>query len=229
MQFPQAGPDLKPEMKGPQFLAWIVFIISYITGMLSPTMTAFFALATGVIRKGGFPQMNMAYAQSVIPDENTQMLGFLAIGSTASSLIGWSPLLVHGLLTIAATTRDKAHLTGMYSTVVSMVEKTGLPQKISDNQAQWWVMKHDVEVYLGVYLTLGILLAPTSIITAMLYWQIMRMRYLMNVACQQAFGRMDENISGLLGHRFCPGIFTKIYTWIRGFFKSQIDSMVQQA
>ena len=121
----------------------------------------------------------MQYAQSVIPDENTQLLGFLAVGSTAGGLIGWLPILVHALLTIAATVRDKSNVQGFYSTAVNMIEKTGLPQKISDNQAQWWVMKHDCEVYLGLYVTFGILVGVSSIITALLYWQIMRMRYML--------------------------------------------------
>jgi len=44
-------------------------------------------------------------------------------------------------------------------------------------------MRHDMEVYMGVYLTLGILIGISSILTTLLYWQIMRMRYLMSGSC----------------------------------------------
>jgi len=71
-------------------------------------MTGFAVLALGIMRKGGFPQMNMEYAQSIIVDENTQMLGFLAIASSAGKLglICWMPIMIHGVLICAATSRD---------------------------------------------------------------------------------------------------------------------------
>lgn len=54
-----------------QFVAWLMFIFSF-TGIVgSPTLAGFGALVAGVIRKGGFPRMNMDYVQSILPDENT--------------------------------------------------------------------------------------------------------------------------------------------------------------
>lgn len=54
-----------------------------------------------------------------------------------------------------------------------------------------WTMKHDMEVYVGIYITLGIFLGMSSIVTILIYWQMMRMRYLMSPACQQAYARFD--------------------------------------
>lgn len=172
-------------MKGPQFVAWLFFLISYITGLMSPAIAGFVALACGIVRKGGFPKMSGEYLQSVVTDENIQMLGFLAIASSAGKLglICWMPIMIHGALICAATARDQSHVTArIYTTVINLVK--GLLQKVSDNQAYLWLMKHDLEVYMGVYLTLGIFLGVSSILTAMLYWQIMRMRYLMSTTCQ---------------------------------------------
>lgn len=56
--FPEAmrpGADLKPEMKGPQFVAWIFVFVCFFTRIMSPTIAGLAALATGIIRKGGFP------------------------------------------------------------------------------------------------------------------------------------------------------------------------------
>ena len=172
-------------MKGPQFVAWLFFLISYITGLMSPAIAGFVALACGIVRKGGFPKMSGEYLQSVVTDENIQILGFLAIASSAGKLglICWMPIMIHGVLICAATARDQSHVTArIYTTVINLVK--GLLQKVSDNQAYLWLMKHDLEVYMGVYLTLGIFLGVSSILTAMLYWQIMRMRYLMSTTCQ---------------------------------------------
>ena len=63
-------PDVKPEFKGPQFVAWIFFLVCFCTGIISSTFVGLIALLTGVIRKGGFPQMNIDYFQMVVLDEN---------------------------------------------------------------------------------------------------------------------------------------------------------------
>lgn len=57
-------------MKGAQFTTWLLFLASF-TGFFSPSLAAFVALVTGILRKGGFPKMNMDYAQAILPDENT--------------------------------------------------------------------------------------------------------------------------------------------------------------
>ena len=63
------------------------------------------ALLLGVIRKGGFPQLNIDYFQSVVLDENVQMLGFLMIASTAGmfSLVCWGPVFIHAALICSKT------------------------------------------------------------------------------------------------------------------------------
>ena len=67
----QIRPDVKPELKGAQFISWLFFVVSF-TGMLgSPGLAGFAALVVGIIRKGGFPRFNMDYAQAILPDENT--------------------------------------------------------------------------------------------------------------------------------------------------------------
>lgn len=130
----QPRPDVKPEFKGAQFLAWLFYFLSF-AGFASPTLAAFVALAIGIIRKGGFPKMNMDYAQSILLDENTQMLGMLAIASSASALtiICWAPVVIHGLLVCAWTSNDVTHVHGFYLKLIELVKKTGLLKRVSDN------------------------------------------------------------------------------------------------
>lgn len=217
-------------MKGPQFAAWLFFFVCYVTGIVSPAIAGMGALAFGIIRKGGFPQMSMEYAQRVMLDENTQMLGILGIASSVGrfTLVCWMPILIHGALTCAATARDQSHVTGIYLKVINMVQRFGL-QKVSDNQSYLWLMRHDMEVYMGVYLTLGILVGISSILSTLLYWQIMRMRFLMSPPIQQAFSRFDVAISGKLASSWCPKLVETGYIKLRSFLKGQIESTVNQA
>ena len=173
----------------------MTFFISFL-GLGYTTMTGFGALAVGIIRKGGFPRMNMDYVQSILLDENSQMLSLLMIASMANGLammmVCWGPIVIHGLLVCCWISNDMTHVTGFYVKAIEMVKKTGLLKKVSDNQSKLWIMRHDIEVYMGVYVTLGIIIGGSSIVQALLYWQIMRMRYLMSPACQQAFQRFDQ-------------------------------------
>ena len=68
-------------------------------------------------------------------DENTQMLGFLLIASSAGSfsLICWAPVMIHGAMTCAWTANDLTHVSGLYVTIVNAVKKLGFLQKVSDN------------------------------------------------------------------------------------------------
>ena len=90
-------------------------------------------------------------------------------------------------------------------------------------------MRHDIEVYMGVYLTLGILLGISSIMTTLVYWQIMRVRYLLSPACQQAYTRFDAAAKEIFKKRWCPGFVATLYDKVSGFFKGQIESTVNQA
>lgn len=82
---------------------------------------------------------------------------------------------------------------------------------------------------MGLYLTFGILVGISSIMTALLYWQIMRMRYLMSPAIQQAWSRFDSSITATMASRWCPKLVETGYVKIRSFLKGQIDSTVNQA
>ena len=122
-------------MKGLQFAAWIAFVLAFITGFLSATLVCFIALACGIVRKGGFPKLNMDYVTSVILDENTQCLGLLAIASSSGSfsLICWSPIFLHAALICTWIANDQSHVTAPYTTIINLVKKTGLTDKVAAN------------------------------------------------------------------------------------------------
>ena len=65
---------------------------------------------------------------------------------------------------------DQSHVTGVYLTLANMISKTGLAAKLEANRQMAWMAKHDIEVYEGVYLTLGLLLGASGIISVLMYW-----------------------------------------------------------
>ena len=144
-------------------------------------------------------------------------------------MICWAPIIIHGALVCAWISNDLSNVSGVYVKVIEAVKKLGILKKVSDSQSYLWTLRHDIEVMMGIYLTLGILIGLSSILTALLYWQVMRMRYLMSPACQQAYVRLDQSAEELFKRRWCPQFVATVYGKVRSFLKGQIDSTVNQA
>jgi len=52
-------------------------------------------------------------------------------------------------------------------------------------------VKADTEIYVGFYLVVMIFVGNSSMVSVFLFWQMMRMRYMMNQSTQMAFQRLD--------------------------------------
>ena len=52
-------------------------------------------------------------------------------------------------------------------------------------------VRADLEIYVGFFLTGLIFFGQSNFVNVFLYWQMMRMRYMMNMQCQMAFQRLD--------------------------------------
>ena len=90
-------------------------------------------------------------------------------------------------------------------------------------QAQLNQMKYDVEVYLGFYMIIMMVFGGGNILALMLYWQLMRVRYMVNYGCQAGWKRMDDNIKKyVLDSPRCPAFARTAYYKIRGFMASMI-------
>ena len=53
------------------------------------------------------------------------------------------------------------------------------------------LVRADLEIYVGFFITGLIFLGQSNFVNVFLYWQLMRMRYMMNMQCQMAFQRLD--------------------------------------
>ena len=95
--------------------------------------------------------------------------------------------------------------------------------KVNTNQAHLTQMKHDTEVYLGFYMIVMALLGGGNLLAVMLYWQLMRVRYMVNYGCQAGWKRLDENIKKyVLDSPRCPSMVRTAYQKVRGLMASMI-------
>jgi len=88
-----------PSLKGIQFILWVVFILTVIPRLYT-NYFAFAALLCGVVIRAGRPQFNTAYLQSVMVDENFQLLGYTAVAAMvgAVNIIMYMPLAIHAII-----------------------------------------------------------------------------------------------------------------------------------
>ena len=76
-------------------------------------------------------------------------------------------------------------------------------------------LKHDLEIYLGIYLIVAILIGWSYFLQILVYWQFLRIKYAINYNAQAAFRRVDGKITSFLGNSFVPGLFRQLYQKIK--------------
>jgi hypothetical protein len=86
-----------------------------------------------------------------------------------------------------------------------------------------------MEVYIGIYLIVVWFLGWSTLLSIMMYWQIMRLRYMINANTKSAFGRLHGKINAVLAKPFAPGIVRNLYLKASGFLSSMADAEMNQA
>jgi hypothetical protein len=86
-----------------------------------------------------------------------------------------------------------------------------------------------MEVYIGIYLIVVWFIGWSSLLSIMMYWQIMRLRYMINGNTKSAFGRVHARINALLSKPFVPGILRNLYLKVSGFLSSMAEAEINQA
>jgi hypothetical protein len=78
-----------------------------------------------------------------------------------------------------------------------------------------------MEVYLGFYLIIVWMLGWSHAIAILLFWQMMRVRYITSGECQAAWSRFDQTIDrNLLSKSWCPGLVTTAYSKVKALMAS---------
>lgn len=221
--------DVLPSLKTYQWMLWVAFYIS-MTLRLYTNWFALAALALGLVKRHGIPKFNKEFLQRIIFDENLQMLpylGVLAIGG-GQNFILYIPLLLHAFLEVAPLFKEILDRNPSAPIISIGLVKDNILKGVQQ-RAHFIELKSDVEVYIGLYLIAVWFIGWSSFITIMMYWQIMRVRYMLSASCQAAFRRVDKKITDFTRSPRCPGIVGNLYGKIRGFLVSMADMEQAQA
>lgn len=128
------------------------------------------------------------------------MIGFLSVASMSSNLVMFMPIVMHGWLTCAQISTETLD-TPFNLLLIAPVKK--VLDLATNNRNEYFKMKCDLEIYLGICLLLGWFIGLSQIVSIILYWQVLRVRYMINPPVQKAFGRLNRNIRAQVLPR-CP-------------------------
>jgi hypothetical protein len=73
------------------------------------------------------------------------------------------------------------------------------------------MMRGNSEVYVGIYAIIGILIGGSNIMSALFYWQMIRMRYMICPDLKAAFSKVNNDICMFLDYPVVPGGLRSAY------------------
>lgn len=204
-------------------MAWVAFFIS-LPLRLYTNWLVLAALAIGLIKRHGMPKFNKEYLQKMIFDENLQMLPYIGVVAVAGSqtMVLYMPLLIHGYLEVSPLFKEILDRNPSAPLISAGFLKPHILNGVA-HRSQYQELEADTEVYLGIYLIAVLFLGWSSFLTIIMFWQIMRVRYMMSAHSKAAFRRIDQKITGFTGHPRCPSIVRTLYLKLRGFLSSMAD------
>ena len=157
------------------------------------TPICFAAQVFGVLRKTGKPQMSVEYGQQIVFLEDFQNIMFLmSIMMAPKNLLICSPLIISAVLMLAIEFKKMLDANpstpGLSNTTVKEYVLKG-----ANIQTQEYgrIIRCDMEAYIGFFMVGLCFLGQSNFMGVICYWQMMRVRYMMNQGLQMAFQRMD--------------------------------------
>jgi len=104
-------------------------------------------------------------------DENFQMFGMLTIASmNPRAFICFGPLFLHGALTCANIAQNPEFVSGPALSLINIGFLKNQLAKVQDSREGFTQMKFDMEVYMGVFLVVGIFLGMSNFLSVILYF-----------------------------------------------------------
>mmetsp|Transcript_11020 Transcript_11020/g.16725 ORF Transcript_11020/g.16725 Transcript_11020/m.16725 type:complete len:218 (-) Transcript_11020:93-746(-) len=213
----------------PSVICHVAFVVGYPLG-LKTNLFCFLANLLSLFRKVGMPKMSMEFVQQIaFYEEFSNITYLIAIFMTSGGIFVYSPLLLSTVLMLAFDFKKMLD-SNPNAPVISMGAVKSWVLKGADPQLQSTgrIMKSDLEVYVGFMLVLMIFVGGSGLMQVIMYWQMMRLRYMMNPCTQEAFGRFDVTLQGYLNHRFCPGILRTIYGYVKSMMAGMADTQAQR-
>ena len=182
-------------------IALIIFLLSlpirYKTNLLS-----IIPFLIRSIRLVGIPQFNMTYLQAALMNDACHTLLF-AIQIILDRLNYYMlfPVILSSIIALCDNVKVLNFKMPLGQEYINLVNNKR--EEIIQSRAH-------VEVAIGFVSILGIFLKLNSILTPVIYWQMIRVRYTLNPYIKQSFKEINEFANVIKNSQKCPGIIKTI-------------------
>ncbi|RLN82381.1 hypothetical protein BBJ28_00010573 [Nothophytophthora sp. Chile5] len=235
----------------------LLCFVSYWLPLLMPSHVAFATFfkvalvnhASFLAFTHGAPKWQASYAQRLLLDPATQAFFFcLVFWVSAPHGLALLPVFLLEMVHLFAFLTSLLQAMGLAdSPAVTMVVDKALDpltaRILSDPswptlpaRAKWAKLytrmpqvAANVEVAIGVALLLELLTPARNFLLLVLYWQVLRVRYMISPQLQEAFRTLHATILTLVNHPRCPTVVAGVYAKIHAFAVKMGDVGQQQA
>ncbi|GMF11822.1 unnamed protein product [Phytophthora lilii] len=196
----------------------------------------------------GVPKWSAAYAQRLLLDPAAQAFFFcLVFWVSAPHGMAMMPVFLLEMVHYFAYLQSLLQVLGLANaSVVTLVTSKALVPLtaliISDpsfpalaTRAKWAKLytrmpqvAANIDVAIGVALILEVLTPSRNFLLLVLYWQVLRVRYMISPQLQEAFRSLHATILTLVNHPRCPAVIGTVYGKIHAFTVKMGDAAQQQ-
>ncbi|DAZ97763.1 TPA: hypothetical protein N0F65_009043 [Lagenidium giganteum] len=196
----------------------------------------------------GLPRFKAEYAQRLVMDPTTQSVFFcLIFWVSAPFSLALVPVLLLDLVHLSAYLSSLVQVLGLWhspvvaalagraaSAAALVLSDPGFPAL--PTQSKWAKLYHrmpqvaaNVEVAIGLALVLELLTPARNFLLTMLFWQLLRVRYMISPQLQEAFRVLNVSILRLTTHPRCPHIVGTLYAKVQAVAAKMTDMSQYQA
>ena len=191
-----ANPINSPILQAIETLLLVLFIIS-LPFKYRTTLIIIIAFLIRTIRLVGIPKFDFTYLQVFIMNDSCHTLLFAI--QTLSDRFNYYmmlPVAVSALIALCENARALGLNVGGIQKYVDLV----------NNKKEELIQgKSYIEVAIGFVSIAGIFLKINSILTPIIYWQLMRVRYTLNPYVKKSFGDLNNLANSFKNSEKCPG------------------------
>lgn len=204
-----ARPIQSPLLRGLETLLFFAFFIS-LPLKYRTTLIGIIAFLVRTIRIVGIPQFNMTYFQAFILNDSCHTLFFTLQSLTDRT--NYYMLLPVGISAIIAICDNLAATNLNIGGIKKYVDL------VNNKREEITQSKSHIELAIGFVCIGGIFLKINSLLTPIIYWQLLRVRYTINPYTKQSFTELNNAANDIKNSSKCPEILKVVIEKVQSFF-----------
>ena len=192
-----------------QIVFLLIFIFSIPVGVKT-NQFALYAFLIKVIREVGKPYISKKYFQSLLMNDSFHTLIYILICYfDYFNYYMILPVAISTIISISEDLKDNNLSFNYFNNYISSVNKVK-DKLIKD--------KTFIEVIIGFLQIIGASIGINTFKTPIIYWHILRFRYIVNPNVNQSFGELNQKINNFKDSNKCPGFLRYIIGKIQSMF-----------